>query len=101
MSTMMLKVTGDDFFVGDRVFVEIQLFNPRTKQPASALAPELKLIHEDGLEIDGGNMVEIEAGSGLYGGSEVVTLEGRWKVEVAVGAPFESRWQYDRLLVNP
>lgn len=101
MGATMFRVTDDSIYVGERVYVEISIFNPRTKEPATALAPELTLRHEDGTILDGGNMAEINPGSGDYAGSVVVTEEGRWRVLVEVGAPFESKWVYDKLFVNP
>lgn len=101
MGTTMFRVTDDSIFVGERVYVEIQIFNPRTREPATALAPALIFKHEGGTIIDGGNMAEVDAGGGVYSGSEVVTLEGRWRVTVVVDSPLESRWVFDRLYVNP
>jgi hypothetical protein len=101
MGTTMFRVTDESIYVGERVYVEIQIFNPRTREPASALAPELTFTHQGGTAIDGGNMVEVEAGSGVYSGSVVVTEDGKWRVTVEVGAPFESKWVYDKLYVNP
>ena len=101
MGTTMFRVTDDSIYVGERVYVEIQIFNPRTREAATGLSPDLSLTHEDGTVIEGGNMVETDAGSGVYSGSVVVTLNGSWRVTVEVGAPFETRWVYDRLYVNP
>jgi hypothetical protein len=101
MSTVTVRTTDENIYVGERVYVEIALFNPRTKQPATALAPSLTFTHEDGTVIDGGNMVEVEAGTGVYSGSAVVTEEGSWRVTITVPSPLESRWVYDRLFVNP
>lgn len=100
MSVTMLRVTDDNIYVGERVYVEIQLFNPRTKAPASALAPVLRMIHETGASIEAGNMTESAPGTGIYSGDAVVTLAGNWRVEVTLATPFESKWRYDKLFVQ-
>lgn len=95
-----VRVRDENIYVGSRVYVEIQLFNPRTKQPATGLAPALDFIRPDDTTLDGGNMVEVDPGSGVYEGSVVVDVAGEWRVEVTLGAPFESKWRDDRLYVN-
>ena len=99
MANETIRTTDETHYVGTRVYVEIRLFNPRTKVPATALAPALRFVRPDETNLEAGNMTEVEPGTGVYAGSAIVDQEGDWIIEVTLGAPFESKWRDDRLYV--
>ena len=89
-------ILQDDHYVGERLYVEVRLFDEITDQQARDLVPLLRFTRPD-KTIIAVVMDESEQDPGLYIGDAVLDAQGKWRIEVSVGT--ESLFRHDRIYV--